>query len=122
MPIRHCLYFVTTLLLYSGLNAQPRTSTSPIIDTRYVDIIDNKASTLEKKLDRQSEKIIAQFLKQENKLRRKLARKDSAAAIAMLGDTKEQYNKLQQKLASTEKLKQYIPSLDTLSTSLKFLQ
>jgi hypothetical protein len=122
MSIRHCLYFVITLLLYSGLNAQPGTSTSPIFNTRYVDIIDNKASTLEKKLDRQSEKIIAQFLKQENKLRRKLARKDSTAAIAMLGNTKERYNKLRQKLGSTEKIKQYIPSLDSLSTSLKFLQ
>ncbi|TXJ28091.1 MAG: hypothetical protein E6Q24_07120 [Chitinophagaceae bacterium] len=101
--------------------AQSDTLPSPV-DGKYFDAVNKKAGQLEQKLDKQSEKIITQFLQQENKLKRKLARKDSAAVIAVFGDAKERYGKLQQKLAGTEKLKQYIPSLDTLSTSLKFLQ
>ncbi|HEX2846416.1 MAG TPA: hypothetical protein VHN59_07695 [Chitinophagaceae bacterium] len=104
-----------------GLYAQSDTLPSPV-DGKYFDAVNKKAGQLEQKLDKQSEKIITQFLKQESKLKRKLARKDPAAAIAVFGDAKERYSKLQQKLAGTEKLKQYIPSLDTLSTSLKFLQ
>ncbi|TXJ29017.1 MAG: hypothetical protein E6Q24_04895 [Chitinophagaceae bacterium] len=37
-------------------------------------------------------------------------------------DAHQQYEGLEQKLADTKKLRQYIPSLDTLSISLKFLE
>ena len=97
-------------------------SVSSPVSNKYLEAVNAKAGRLEQKLDRQSEKIITQFLKQENKLKRKLARRDSAAALAVFGDAQERYDQLQKKLAGTEKLKQYIPSLDTLSTSLKFLE
>jgi hypothetical protein len=115
--------FIIGILISLCVQAQEDTaSVSSPISSSYLEVVNKKAVSLEQKLDKQSEKIITQFLKQESKLKRKLARKDSTAAIAVFGDAKERYNKLQQKLASTEKLKQYIPSLDTLSTSLKFLE
>jgi hypothetical protein len=115
------LLLMGLLCLYACAQAQSDTLSSPV-SPKYLEQVNAKAGKLEQKLDRQSEKIIAQFLKQENKLKRKLARKDSAAAIAVFGDAKQQYDQLQQKLDGTHQLQQYIPSLDTLSSSLKFLQ
>ncbi len=123
MPIRHCLSLLLAILLYAGLQAQADTaSTSLSISTKYLDQVSSKAGELEQKLDRQSEKVLSKFLKAEQKLQRKLARKDSAKAQQVFGSAGQQYAQLQEKLARTDKLKQYIPSLDTLSSSLKFLQ
>ncbi|MBN8879882.1 MAG: hypothetical protein J0I32_20225 [Sphingobacteriales bacterium] len=121
MTSHHCILLSAILFAYSGLLAQSDTL-SPSVNGKYFDAVNKKASQLEQRLDKQSAKIITQFLKQENKLKRKLARKDSAAATAVFGDAKQRYDQLQQKLAGAEKLKQYIPSLDTLSSSLKFLE
>ena len=121
MTSHHCILLTAILLIYTGLYGQSDTLPSPV-DGKYFDAVNKKAGQLEQKLDKQSEKIITRLLQQENKLKRKLARRDSAAATAVFGDAKQRYDQLQQKLASTEKLKQYIPSLDTLSTSLKFLE
>ena len=123
MPIRHCLSLLLTLLLYAGLQAQADTaSTSLSISTKYLDQVSSKAGDLEQKLDRQSEKVLSKFLKAEQKLQRKLSRKDSAKAQQVFGSAGQQYAQLQDKLARADKLRQYIPSLDTLSSSLKFLQ
>ena len=123
MPIRHCLSLLLTLLLYAGLQAQADTaSTSLSISTKYLDQESSKAGDLEQKLDRQSEKVLSKFLKAEQKLQRKLSRKDSAKAQQVFGSAGQQYAQLQDKLARADKLRQYIPSLDTLSSSLKFLQ
>jgi hypothetical protein len=121
MTSHHCILLTAILLIYTGLYGQSDTLPS-LIDGKYFGAVNKKAGQLEQKLDKQSAKIITRLLQQENKLKRKLARRDSAAATAVFGDAKQRYDQLQQKLASTEKLKQYIPSLDTLSTSLKFLE
>lgn len=92
------------------------------ISTRYIEQVSATAGQLEQKLDRQSEKILAKFVKAEQKLQRKLARKDSLKAKEVFGNAQQQYDQLQQKLKKTDQLKQYIPSLDTLGSSLKFLQ
>jgi hypothetical protein len=119
---RSVLFFIGILLSLHMQAQEDTASVSSPVSNKYLEAVNKKAGSLEQKLDKQSEKIITQFLKQENKLKRKLARKDSAAAAAVFGDAKQRYDQLQQKLAGTPKLKQYIPSLDTLSTSLKFLE
>lgn len=60
--------------------------------------------------------------KQENSIKRKLARKNSLKAAAIFGNAEQQYKQLEQKLQSKTSLQQYMPSLDTLNSSLKFLQ
>jgi len=104
-----------------GVRAQSDTLSQPI-SAKYLDQVSSKAGELEQKLDRQSEKVLSKFLKAEQKLQRKLSRKDSAKAQHVFGGAGQQYAQLQDKLAKADKLKQYIPSLDTLSSSLKFLQ
>ena len=91
------------------------------VSIKYLAQVSARSGKLEQKLDKQSERILAKFLKAEQKLQRKLAKKDSSKAKEVFGNAQEQYIQLQDKLAKTDKLKQYIPSLDTLSTSLKFL-
>ena len=92
------------------------------ISSRYVEEIADKAAFLERRLDQQSSRILESFFKQEGKLLRRLARKDSAAAASALDNSRQRYEQLQQKLAGTGKINQYIPSLDSLGTSLKFLE
>ncbi|MGN6292963.1 MAG: hypothetical protein ACTHMV_09490 [Chitinophagaceae bacterium] len=104
-----------------GVRAQSDTLSQPT-SAKYLDQVSSKAGELEQKLDRQSAKVLSKFLKAEQKLQRKLARKDSAKAQQVFGSAGQQYAQLQEKLAKTDKLKQYIPSLDTLGSSLKFLQ
>ena len=119
---RFVLFFIG---VFTALCTQAQGDTASVfspVSNKYFEQVNAKAGQLEQKLDKQSQKIIAQFLKQENKLKRKLARKDSTTATAVFGDAKERYDQLQQKLAGTQNLQQYIPSLDTLSSSLKFLQ
>jgi len=117
----HLLFIGMIISVY--VQAQEDTASASLrVSNKYVEQVSAKAGSLEQKLNRQSEKIIAQLLKQENKLKRKLTQKDSATASAVFGDAQQHYDQLQQKLAGTEKLQQYIPSLDTLSSSLKFLQ
>lgn len=122
MPIRHCIFLLSALIVQAGLQAQKDTSVSSLISHKYIEQVGAKTSNLGQKLGKQSEKIIAQFLKQENKIKKKLARKDSAAVATVFGDAGQRYDQLQQKITNTGKLQQYIPSLDTLNTSLQFLQ
>lgn len=85
--------------------------------------VNKKASTLESKLDRQTEKYLQQLLKEEKKLRKKLKKGDSAAA-GLLDDAEEKYARLKKELelGIARGRGQYFPKLDTLKTSLKFLQ
>ena len=92
------------------------------VPAKYVKQVSSRASKLEEQLDKKSEKILNKFLKSENKLQKKLAKKDSVKAKEMLANTQEEYAKLKQKLSGADKLKKYIPSLDSMGSSLKFLQ
>lgn len=81
--------------------------------------INRKAASLESGLDRQTEKYLQRLLKKEKKLKKKLQKQDSAAAAALFTDIDQQYA-----LASApgEGKSQYLPHLDTLKTSLLFLE
>ncbi|HEY6505035.1 MAG TPA: hypothetical protein VIZ28_13750 [Chitinophagaceae bacterium] len=92
------------------------------IPSSYLDKVSSKANQLEQKLDMQTDKAVQQIMKQEAKMKRKLAKIDSLKAKEVFGNAEQKYKDLQEKLQSKLAGKQYIPSLDTLSTSLKFLQ
>ena len=121
MPFLKSILLIGILCASVGAWAQSDTLSQPI-SAKYLDQVSSKAGELEQKLDRQSAKILSKFLKAEQKLQRKLGRKDSAKAQQVFGSAGQQYAQLQDKLARADKLRQYIPSLDTLSSSLKFLQ
>ena len=87
--------------------------------------IQKKAEKLEEKLVQKSIKVLDKMKREEEKIYKKmLAGKDSLIAKAKLSELKDKYSTLKDKLknpAIVSKAKQYIPRLDSLSTSLKFL-
>ncbi len=96
-------------------------SASPQISTQYIDRVSAKAGSLEKELDKKSEQALARLQKQENKIRRKLAKLDTLAVAGVFANADEKYKELEQRLQG--KLpSSYNSSLDTMLVSLKFLE
>jgi hypothetical protein len=89
---------------------------------KYLTNVSTKADQLEQKLDQKTDKVLSGMMKQEQRLKRRLAKIDSLKAEQIFGDVKERYKQLRQRFAAKLPGKKYIPSLDSLSTSLKFLQ
>ena len=115
-----------TFCAYAQTNALPAADTAailtPSLSSKYLDKVSSKASQLEQKLDKQSAKALQQMQKLEEKIKRKLAAQDSLKSADIFGNAEQQYKQLQQRLEKGVSLQQYIGPLDTLSTSLKFLQ
>lgn len=92
---------------------------------RALNKIRQKAAETEAKLIATTEKALARLEREEERLKRKLAKKDSLAAAQTFGDVKERYaglrTQLQQGKAKLSGLTSYLPGMDTLKTSLRFL-
>jgi hypothetical protein len=97
------------------------TSTSTKISEKYFDAVSKKANRLQQSLDEKSQKVLDKMQKQEAKLQKKLAKVDSLATHNIFSNSAEKYKQLKEKLENNGKFSQYIPKLDTLATSLKFL-
>jgi hypothetical protein len=106
---------VALLLITGGVSAQ--------LPAKYLSGINKQSAQLENKIDRQTTRYLNKLAKQEEKLRRKLVRIDSAGAAALFNGTAEKYKQLQNGINNRAAIVQeYIPRLDSLGTSLKFLQ
>lgn len=117
---KYCLLLLSMLCLIL-VRAQDSAGLKLPID--YLSQITSKAEAIEGKLDKKTEKVLSQLQKNEEKIRRKLSRIDSLKASQVFGDAKEKYSSLKRKLNNPGgKLTQYMPYLDTLKTSLKFLE
>ena len=92
------------------------------ISSKFLDNTSSKASRVAKKLDKKTTKALLDLQNQEIRIQRKLARKDSLKAASVFGNAKQQYTQLQQKLQKQGSLQEYIPGLDSMSSTLKFLQ
>jgi hypothetical protein len=92
------------------------------LPSKYLDNVSAKANHLDRKLDQKSDKVLLSMMRQEQKMKRKLSKIDSLKAEQLFGNVEERYGQLKQRLATKLSGKKYIPSLDSLSTSLKFLQ
>lgn len=92
------------------------------IPSKYFESISKNAGSLQENLDKKSKKELGRYKKFEERLVSKLAKVDSIKAKNILSDGESKYNQLQEKLKASKSLSQYIPKLDSLSTSLKFLR
>ena len=120
--LNRCITLILGVIWCTYTYAQEDTILSSVVSGKYIEQVTAKASGLQEKLDKKSQKILGAFQREEKKLQRKLQRKDSSAAATVFANANEKYAQLQQQLASGGSLQQYIPSLDTLNSSLKFLQ
>jgi len=92
--------------------------------------INKQSASLEDRLTRQTEKYLQRLAKREKKLQRKLSKIDSNAAKQLFAGSEARYEQLAKKIASdslsTGKAGrltgEYIPGLDSMKTSLSFLQ
>lgn len=119
------LFFLSTVIPIYGQQGIGDDSISQTIipsPQKYTDAVSAKAKSIEEKLDKQSQKALDQFKKQEAKIIKKLSRLDSSAAKQLLETSRARFQQLEEKLKNPGKLNQYIPGLDSLSTSLNFLQ
>lgn len=87
----------------------------------YANAVGKKADFITRKLAAKQEKMIAQLKKQQQKVARKLAKKDSLAASQYLQNANQQWNQLQAMVNGNGIRTRYIPFLDTLKASLDFL-
>jgi hypothetical protein len=116
-PLNPYRLILSVLLLLTTVNLSAQ------LPAKYLSGINKQSAQLENKIDRQTTRYLNKLAKQEEKLRRKLARIDSAGAAALFNGTAEKYKQLQTGINNkTAIIQEYIPRLDSLGTSLKFLQ
>lgn len=91
--------------------------------SKFIDKVNAKAERLEEKVIAGSQKYLQRLAKREEKLKRKLARIDSATAASIFGNSKEHYEQLANKINATNNVQgQYVPFVDSLKVGLSFLQ
>jgi hypothetical protein len=125
-------WLLILLLHLVGLSyavAQENTSLSDKLSgfpAHFTDHIQKKTEKLEAQLTRQTEKYLQRLARKEEKLRRKIQKTDSVAAKQLFEGSAEQYAKLSEQLKNpvpaTGRTGQYLPYVDSLKTSLSFLQ
>ncbi|MGC4036054.1 MAG: hypothetical protein QM764_08835 [Chitinophagaceae bacterium] len=91
------------------------------ISARYINKVTDHVSTVDRKLESYNAKALQQFQKHQERLWKKLNQVDSVGAKKIIADAQQRYKSFEQKLNDPKQLSQYIPLLDTLKTSLKFL-
>lgn len=89
---------------------------------RFFDKITKKTASIEDKLTEQTEKYLRRRARCEQKLKRKLYKIDSSAAKDLFKDLDQQYAGLMNKMPGGKETAPYLPFVDTLKTSLSFLQ
>jgi len=116
------LLCIVGILIY-GVAFSQDTSLHLQIPSQYFNSVSKKAVTINESIDKKTQKVLDQMQKHELKLHRKLSKIDSLAAHNIFLNSEEKFNQLQEKLKNQSKnLTQYIPKLDTIATSFKFLE
>jgi|GEM_PF-2667591 hypothetical protein len=102
-------------------NASLREEPPEGLPAGFVVRVSSRITSLETKINKQAARYLARFKQREAKLQKKLAQKDSLAAGIVFGDAEAKYKRLDSRLTTPQKYKDYYPYLDTLSSSLRFL-
>lgn len=85
--------------------------------------IDKKSNSFSEKIDAQTDRYLRRLQRKEEKLKRKLAKRDSALAGQLFGNVKERYEKLRSHATPTDKYSDsYSPRLDSTATALRFVR
>jgi hypothetical protein len=125
------LYLITIFVLLTFFTARAQESPSVIdkvvnFPTSFLSKVQHKYASLEDRLARQTEQYLKRLAKQERRLKRKLTKIDSTAAQQLFKDSDQQYENLMASVRSDSLAVQkgrgtYIPMMDSVKTSLSFL-
>jgi hypothetical protein len=120
------------LLLFTSLCCEAQTDTflqAPSqLPSNYLDQVSNKINSIDKKLSKQTLKALKKFERQETRLKRKLAGKDSATVKELFENSQQKLLQLKDGFVNMpdkaiDKLNdEYNAYLDTLKSTFKFLQ
>jgi hypothetical protein len=119
--IRFSCTFVFALFLAFIGKAQDSTAFDKLVSfpDKVFRLLDNKASRLQYKIDKQTDKYLHALERQERKVQRLLSKKDSAAATQLFATgIREEFNKSNHQLSSSF----YSGHLDSLTTAISFLR
>ena len=129
MICRVLLVCFPVLLVIASAVAQDGTGEDAAqVSAQFTRRADQKINGIDDRLTKQSGKYLRSLCKQEEKIRRKLAKTDSLRAAAIFNDAQQTYEQLSQKLSNANgKIDkafsgQYIPGLDSLQGALGFLK
>lgn len=116
----HCL----VLSLYSQDRSSIIDNTTSLPE-KFLNDVNSKAAGLESELVKQSDRAINYLAKQESRLQKKMALKDSVLAKQLFQETQSKYQsittQLHQKATQLSKHKEYIPWADTIFSSVRYL-
>src|SRR5579871_3485588 len=100
------------------------------ISNKGLHLMSNSYASLQKSLEKQTQKALQRMQKKEARLQKKLQGIDSVKSKDLFAATKVKYEQLEKQLQSpqplnngiAQKIKSYVPGLDSMQTALKFLQ
>ncbi|MEI9807479.1 MAG: hypothetical protein WDO16_06095 [Bacteroidota bacterium] len=118
-----CSIFIS---IFSYTQEQPPPDLATHFPGKILSKITSKVNALENEMVGMTEKTIKKFQKRERKIQRKLTRLDSSAAQNIFGNAGQEFASLLDNLKSasppkTNRVGEYLPNLDSLKVSLKFL-
>jgi Skp family chaperone for outer membrane proteins len=122
-----CKSFSQSLDGASGLQPQNVLQSVDNISSKSLKHISEKYNKLTKTVEVQSKKLLKHMQQKEEKLQKKLQGLDSTKAKELFAQTQVKYQEMQAKLKApidktmANPLKEYIPSVDSLQTIMKFL-
>lgn len=115
------IIYCTMLLLLANRSSAQDTLSRPV-SSSFVEAIGSKATKLEKKLAEENTRALRATWKAEKRLLRKLARRDSAAAALLASSYTIDSLELSRSLSDVNGSVPYSAAMDTLRSSLSFLQ
>ncbi len=125
---------ILLLLLFTGnvfsQQTEPATvkTLSPEAATNYLNVLSSKFNQIQTSIEKKGIQALQRLQKQEVKLYKQLAKKDSVAAKKLFEGQQVKYAAMQQQLQdagtgkTTKALKEYLPHFDTLKSSLGFIE
>lgn len=119
------LFLIIFIILSFLLNAQDSSKIGQALafSDKLFGVLNKKATSLESKIDKQTDKYLVRLQKRELKMRKKLMRKDSTLAHILFDDVSTKYNALTNKAEQVSSQgASYSGRLDSLSTTLNFLK
>jgi hypothetical protein len=119
-------FFLLTCQLSVAQEKEPIADRIINFPTSFLNKVQNKYANLEDRLTKQTEKYLLRLAKREKRLKKKLAKVNSAAAEQTFGNIDAQYDKMlaavrTDSLPIKKRGGGYIPMIDSVKTSLAFL-
>lgn len=122
------MVFSLCLIFLSQAQDSSRFDKAISFPDKFFGALSRKTSSIEQKLNKQTDRYLNRLQRQENKLRKKLHRKDSTLAEQLFAEADQKYDRLKQlsdspaMLSLSKYQSLYSGHLDSLSTALGFLK